>query len=91
MNVDLYLSSLSYKVEDYMSATKAKTIEFKEGNESTQEFETYLGQEIPNNIVLIGAHHDAVTGTTVVMCRDTNTGDVWLAVPEPILVQVLQN
>ena len=76
MNVDLYLSSLSYKVEDYMGAREAKTIKFKEGNKSTQDFETYLGQEIPNNIELIGAHHDAATGTTVVMCRDTNTGDI---------------
>lgn len=76
MNIDLYLSSLSYKVEDYMSAMKAKTIEFKKGKTSTQEFETYLGQEIPNNIELIGAHHDEATGTTVVMCRDTNTGDI---------------
>ncbi len=76
MNIDLYLSSLSYNVENYMTALKATTIDFKEGNKSALDFETYLGQEIPNNIELIGAHYDVATGTTVVMCRDTNTGDI---------------
>lgn len=80
MDVDLFLSELSYETENYLiKNSKSHSVDFIQLPEEKQKFIEYLkgkGYAVPENIDLIGANYDSSSGTTVIVCRNTSTGEV---------------
>lgn len=81
MDLDLYLSEISYETENYLCDAKRqpKSVDFRQLVDERQNFINFLinkGYSIPENIDLIGANYDSSSGTTVIVCRNTLTGEV---------------
>ncbi len=80
MDVDLSLSELSYETENYLiNNSKSHSVDFIQLPDEKQKFIENLngkGYAVPENIDLIGANYDSSSGTTVIVCRNTLTGEV---------------
>ncbi len=80
MDVDLSLSELSYETENYLiNNSKSHSVDFIQLPDEKQKFIENLngkGYAVPENIHLIGANYDSSSGTTVIVCRNTLTGEV---------------
>ena len=80
MDVDLFLSELSYETENYLiNNSKSHSVDFIQLPDEKQKFIEHLngkGYAVPENIDLIGANYDSSSGTTVIVCRNTLTGEV---------------
>lgn len=80
MDVDLFLSELSYETENYLiKNSKSHSVDFIQLPEEKQKFFEYLkgkGYAVPETIDLIGANYDSSSGTTVIVSRNTSTGEV---------------
>lgn len=82
MNKDFQLSNFAYAVET--SILDNRDVFPKEGNNITvtsndifdNEGNNLLKEPIPNGFEFIGANYNDTTGTTVILCRDTNTGEI---------------
>lgn len=82
MNKDFQLSNFAYAVET--SILDNRDVFPKEGNNVTvtsndifdNEGNNLLKEPIPNGFEFIGANYNDTTGTTVILCRDTNTGEI---------------
>ena len=82
MNKDFQLSNFAYAVET--SILDNRDVFPKEGNNITvtsndifdNEGNSLLKEPIPNGFEFIGANYNDTTGTTVILCRDTNTGEI---------------
>lgn len=83
MNKDFQLASNSYAVETAILSTAEKNhagISWNETNSNisiTNKNEAIkLGVDFPDGLELLGANYNKTTGTTVILCRDTNTGEI---------------
>lgn len=80
MDVDLFLSELSYDTENYLiNNSKSHSVDFIQFPDEKQKFIEHLngkGYAVPETIDLIGANYDSGSGTTVIVCRNTLTGEV---------------
>lgn len=79
MDVDLFLSELSYETENYLIKKRGRqSVDFIQFPDEKQKFIEHLngtGYAVPETIV-IGANYDSSSGTTVIVCRNTSTGEV---------------
>ena len=83
MNKDFQLANKAYEVEtNILYAIAQNTLDGKcietEQNIAIMNNEgvSRLGVKFENGIELIGANYNKTTGTTVILCRDTNTGEI---------------
>ena len=82
MNKDFQLSNFAYGVETWILKNQGALP--KEGNNHAvtssdiydEEGNCLLNEPIPNGFEFIGANYNDTTGTTVILCRDTNTGEI---------------
>ena len=83
MNKDFQLASNAYAVETAILSTAEKNhagISWNETNSNisiTNKDEAIkLGVDFPDGLEFIGANYNKTTGTTVILCQDTNTGEI---------------
>ena len=86
MNKDFQLSDFAYGVETWI-LTNIRTLAnngISNPNNTTitsndiydKEGNCLLNEPIPNGFEFIGANYNKTTGTTVILCQDTNTGEI---------------
>lgn len=82
MNKDFQLASRAYEVETAILKLDKNILEqYQLETESNisitnKEDAALLGVEFDNGLELLGANYNKTTGTTVILCRDTNTGEM---------------
>ena len=83
MNKDFQLASNAYAVETAILSTAGKNhagISWNETNSnisiSNKDEAIKLEVDFPDGLELLGANYNKITGTTVILCRDTNTGEI---------------
>lgn len=82
MNKDFQLASKAYEVETAILKLDKNILEqYQLETESnitiTNKDEAIkLGVDFPDGLELLGANYNKTTGTTVILCQDTNTGEI---------------
>ena len=83
MNKDFQLANKAYDVETKLLASNNNNkfngsfIETESNITITnKEDAALLGVEFDNGLELLGANYNKTTGTTVILCQDTNTGEI---------------
>ena len=83
MNKDFQLANNAYAVETAILSTAEKNYAGISWNETesnitiTNKDEVIkLGVQFPEGLELLGANYNKTTGTTVILCQDSNTGEI---------------
>ncbi len=82
MNKDFQLSNFAYGVETWILKNQGALPKERNNHAVTssdiydEEGNCLLNEPIPNGFEFIGANYNDTTGTTVILCRDTNTGEI---------------
>ncbi len=77
MNKDFQLSNKAYEVETSILNHQKDLNQSKDNITITNKDEVIkLGVDFPDGLELLGANYNDTTGTTVILCRDTNTGEI---------------
>ena len=82
MNKDFQLANKAYEVETAILKLDKNILEqYQLETESnitiTNKDEAIkLGVQFPEGLELLGANYNKTTGTTVILCQDTNTGEI---------------
>ena len=77
MNKDFQLSNKAYDVETSILKHQKDLNQSNDNITITNKDEaTKLGVQFPEGLELLGANYNKTTGTTVILCRDTNTGEI---------------